>query len=174
MTTQVKLKTEFDLRINRAPYDFNAEKDLPPGFYEFLESLHREFTPRQLQAVHMRAEVLSRSHHGDLPNHLPKSVANRGVWKIALPNYIQDQRNQMTGPAEDTELVVKMLNSGAPGVMIDLEDSMANHGVNLEKGIENSLKALHGDLVYYDKKREREVSINPSTTVTMIRVRGLH
>jgi len=25
-----------------------------------------------------------------------------------------DQRNQMTGPADDHELVVKMLNSGAP------------------------------------------------------------
>jgi len=28
---------------------------------------------------------------------------------------VQDQRNQMTGPADDAELVVKMLNSGAPG-----------------------------------------------------------
>ena len=32
----------------------------------------------------------------------------------------------MTGPADDAELVVKMLNSGAPGVMLDLEDSMVN------------------------------------------------
>ena len=32
----------------------------------------------------------------------------------------------MTGPADDAELVVKMLNSGAPGVMLDLEDSNAN------------------------------------------------
>ena len=80
----------------------------------------------------------------------------------------------MTGPADDAELVVKMLNSGAPGVMIDLEDSMANAWENLQIGYENSLAALHGKLSYNDKKREREIAINESTTVLMIRVRGLH
>src|SRR6185437_2358453 len=49
----------------------------------------------------------------------------------SLPDWCADQRNQMTGPADDAELVVKMLNSGAPGVMLDLEDSMANTWSNL-------------------------------------------
>ena len=43
----------------------------------------------------------------------------------------------MTGPADDAELVVKMLNSGAPGVMLDLEDSLANQWPRLELGIRN-------------------------------------
>ena len=50
----------------------------------------------------------------------------RRGWRIQLPEWCQDQRNQMTGPADDAELVVKMLNSGAPGVMLDLEDSIVN------------------------------------------------
>ena len=100
--------------------------------------------------------------------------ATRAGWKIALPKWAEDQRNQMTGPADDAELVVKMLNSGAPGVMIDLEDSMANAWENLQSGYENSLAALRGELRYYDKKREKEASIEESTTVLMIRVRGLH
>ena len=52
----------------------------------------------------------------------------------------------MTGPADDAELVVKMLNSGAPGVMLDLEDSMANTWRSTVVGITNILKALKGDL----------------------------
>ena len=54
------------------------------------------------------------------PNKLPASAATAEAWRIELPEWCQDQRNQMTGPADDAELVVKMLNSGAPGVMLDL------------------------------------------------------
>ncbi len=174
MTMQAKMEKKFDSRINHAPSNFDAEKNLPKGFYEFLIELHKEFTPRQQDLARKRGEILADSHRGNLPNYLAESEATKGVWKIELPDYIKDQRNQMTGPADDGELVVKMLNSGAPGVMIDLEDSMANAWGNLEKGIENSLKALHGELNYYDKKREREVSINESEIASMIRVRGLH
>jgi malate synthase len=175
MMTQTKLEKKFDSRINHAPDGFDAKKDLPEGFYEFLETLHVKFTSRQHQLVKKRAEVLADSHAGNSPSHLLlASEAAKSDWKIALPKYVEDQRNQMTGPADDAELMVKMLNSGAPGVMIDLEDSMANAWTNLERGIENSLKALHGELTYYDKKREREVATGESQTVTMIRVRGLH
>jgi len=172
--TQTKAEREFDPRINHAPPDFDARKDLPKGFYEFLESLHREFSPRRQELAKKRAEVLTASHNGVLPNYPPISVAAKGDWKITLPKYIEDQRNQMTGPADDAELVVKMLNSGAPGVMIDLEDSMANRWKNLEKGIENSLSALHGELTYFDKKRDKETAIKDGETVILVRVRGLH
>lgn len=165
---------KFDPRINHAPADFNAKKDLPEGFFEFFIDLHKKFTQRQQDFARKRAEVLAESHKGSLPNHLPVSEINTGDWKIELPVFCQDQRNQMTGPADDAELVVKMLNSGAPGVMIDLEDSMANTWENLEQGIANSLKALHGELTYYDKKREKEISILESSTVIWTRVRGLH
>jgi malate synthase len=66
-----------------------------------------------------------------------------------------------------------MLNSGAPGVMIDLEDSQANLWQNLKRGIRNAVDALHGELAYTGKKGER-VGIKPSSTVTFTRVRGLH
>ena len=96
------------------------------GFLEFLLPLHREFTPRQRHLIAKRERALAEAHRGNLPNYLPSSEATGGRWKIELPAWCRDQRNQMTGPADDAELVVKMLNSGAPGVMLDLENSMAN------------------------------------------------
>src|SRR2546429_9024724 len=80
----------------------------------------------------------------------------------------------MTGPGDDAELVVKMLNSGAPGVMLDLEDSVANAWPNIALGIDNIIAALRGQLTYHDKKRDRDVSINDSKTVIYTRPRGLH
>jgi len=172
--TQATLEKRADLRINRAPADFTATAQRPQGFVELLAALHSEFTPRQRELVKKRREVLADAHGGMLPIFRAPSQATSGDWRIEIPAFCADQRNQMTGPADDAELVVKMLNSGAPGVMIDLEDSMANVWENLEAGITNSLAALHGELTYFDKKREREVAINDSPTVIWVRVRGLH
>ncbi len=109
-----------------------------------------------------------------MPSYLPPSAATTTHWGIELPSWCRDQRNQMTGPADDAELVVKMLNSGAPGVMLDLEDSMANTWEHLMLGHENIVAALYGALTYQDDKRGAAVGIRPSETVVWNRVRGLH
>ncbi|MEW6210390.1 MAG: hypothetical protein AB1631_18630 [Acidobacteriota bacterium] len=163
-----------DVRINSAPEGFDGERDLPRGLMDFLTGLHREFTPRQRALAAKRAQALARAHAGYLPEHFPQTEVNTAEWKIALPAWCQDQRNQMTGPADDAELVVKMLNSGAPGVMLDLEDSMANRWLNLTRGIENTLEALRGSLTYFDSKRGQSVAIKKSDAVIWIRPRGLH
>jgi malate synthase len=146
---------------------------LPPGFLAFLEPLHRHFTPRQQLLVARRDEALHQAHRGRLPGHVESNGAG-GDWRIELPDWCRDQRNQMTGPADDAELVVKMLNSGAPGVMLDLEDSLANSWECLLRGAGNLLGALRGTLTYFDKKRNRAVSIAESSTAIWVRPRGLH
>lgn len=161
-------------RMNTAPPGFDPERDLPPGFWEFYPPLHRAFAARRQTLAAHRLRTLAAAHHGRLPDHLPPSAATTGDWRITLPAWCRDQRNQMTGPADDGELVVKMLNSGAPGVMLDLEDSMANDWPNLMLGIRNILAALAGTLTYEDRKRGRTVGIEPGPTVIWNRVRGLH
>src|SRR5437867_13269620 len=99
-----------DPRINTTPPDFDPAADLPEGFLDFLLPLHREFTPRQQELAARREQVLAEAHKGNLPNHLPPSQATDSDWRIDLPDWCADQRNQMTGPADDAELVVKMLN----------------------------------------------------------------
>ncbi|MFQ5724695.1 MAG: hypothetical protein ACE5G6_09390, partial [Terriglobia bacterium] len=161
-------------KMNTAPPELDSRRDLPQGFLEFLLPLHEEFTPRQQALVAKRAAVLAAAHRGRLPGTLPASPATTTDWRVELPDWCQDQRNQMTGPADEADMVVKMLNAGAPGVMLDLEDSLANFWPHVARGIENILSALRGDLRYYDQKRKKEVSIQPSQTVIWIRPRGLH
>src|SRR5262245_50507661 len=132
--------------MNSAPPGFQPEGRRPAGFWAFYAPLHRWFAPRQQALAAARLTALAAAHHGTLPDHLPPSEATSGGWHITLPAWCQDQRNQMTGPADDADLVVKMLNSGAPGVMLDLEDSMANAWPNLMLGIRNIQSALSGDL----------------------------
>ena len=147
---------------------------LPEGFTEFYAPLHSRFTPWQQELIAKRKRVLQAAHEGRLPQYLAPSEATTTDWKITLPGFAKDQRNQMTGPADDAELCVKMLNSGAPGVMLDLEDSMANSWDRLQLGIANVHAALRGKLTYFDKKRNTEVAIKDSPTVTFTRARGLH
>jgi malate synthase len=172
--SQMSLTLEPLQAMNSAPDDFDAVRDLPAGFLEFLLPLHRSFTPRQRELLDKRTAALAASHQGRLPNYLAPSPATREAWKIALPAWCQDQRNQMTGPADDAELVVKMLNSGAPGVMLDLEDSTANTWSHVMQGIANILAALRGELTYFDRKRNCTVGIHPGDTVISLRPRGLH
>src|ERR1700740_2615083 len=160
--------------VNTAPSTFDAARDLPAGFLEFLAPLHAALTLRQRALIVRRETALREAHAGKQPNFLPPSVSTMQTWEIELPDWCFDQRNQMTGPADDAELVVKMLNSGAPGVMLDLEDSNANTWEHLTAGIHNVLEALAGRLTYFDKKRDRTVSIQPSKTVLFTRPRGLH
>jgi malate synthase len=160
--------------MNVAPAGFAIERDLPAGFAAFYLPLHKRFTPVQQALVRARKDRLARAHAGDLPTYAQPSEATTSAWRIALPAWCADQRNQMTGPADDAELCVKMLNSGAPGVMLDLEDSMANTWEHLMLGHRNIVAALYGKLSYQDPKRGGEVSIEPSATVVWNRVRGLH
>jgi malate synthase len=159
---------------NSAPADFDAARDLPAGFLEFLAPLHAALTLRQRALIARRDYALAEAHAGKLPDYLPPSVATTNSWRIELPAWCSDQRNQMTGPADEADLVVKMLNSGAPGVMLDLEDSTANSWEHNSRGIKNILEALAGRLTYFDRKRNKTVGINPSKTVIFTRPRGLH
>ena len=114
-------RSQYGTRVNTAPPNFDPKNALPKGFLEFLLPLHAQLTLRQQDLIRQRAAVLRASHQGQKPNYLPPSEATTTDWTVPLPDWCTDQRNQMTGPADDAELVVKMLNSGAPGVMLDLE-----------------------------------------------------
>jgi malate synthase len=160
--------------MNCAPSNMNPRKDLPAGFYDFVLPLHKKFTPWQQRLVAQRADALELSHRGNPPNYLPVSEATTSDWRITVPEWCADQRNQMTGPADDAELTVKLLNSGSPAVMIDLEDSTANAWENILLAVKNTIAAYKFELSYEDRKRGKKVAVQRSKTVTWVRPRGLH
>ena len=160
--------------MNYAPADLNPQRDLPKGFFDFLLPLHRQFTPRQQKIAAKRKEVLQQSHGGHPPDYLPASEATKSDWHIEVPEWCADQRNQMTGPADDAELSVKLLNSGSPAVMLDIEDSTANTWEHIMLAIKNTIAAYKYELSYDDKKRQKKVTVQRSKTVTWVRPRGLH
>jgi malate synthase len=160
--------------MNYAPADLNPQRDLPKGFFDFLLPLHRHFTPQQQKIAAKRKEVLQKSHGGHPPDYLPASEATKSDWHIEVPDWCADQRNQMTGPADDAELTVKLLNSGSPAVMLDIEDSTANTWEHIMLAIKNTIAAYKYELSYDDKKRQKKVAVQRSKTVTWVRPRGLH
>ncbi|MGB6412392.1 MAG: hypothetical protein WBF19_03515, partial [Candidatus Cybelea sp.] len=144
--------------MNVAPAGFTLDGGIAKGFTEFFLPLHKRFTPDAQRLTRERAERLARAQAGELPSYLPESQASESTWRIDLPIWCADQRNQMTGPADDAELCAKLLRSGAPGVMLDLEDSIANTWEHLMTAHRNALDALYA----------------ASGTVVWTRVRGLH
>ncbi|HEX8941114.1 MAG TPA: hypothetical protein VF763_13215 [Candidatus Limnocylindrales bacterium] len=163
---------EYGLGPNRAPRDASAS--LPAGFLDFLAPLHARLTPRQQRLVARRRARLLAAHGGQQPEHRPSLAPPERRRPVELPDWVGDQRNQMTGPADDAELSVKLVNSGAPGVMLDLEDSMANAWPHLRAGVANAVAALHGELSYEDRKRGRTVRVEQGPTAIFVRPRGLH
>ena len=163
-----------DPRMNTAPPNLDRERSFPKGFLDFVTPLHRRFTPLQRQLIDARTRALQQSLAGKMPDYLPPSEATKSDWKIEVPEWCADQRNQMTGPGDDAELSVKLLNSGSPGVMLDVEDSTANTWENQQLALQNIVACLQGTLSYFDKKRNQQVSIKPSKTVIWVRPRGLH
>lgn len=174
MNTAANLILEDQLNPSLVLHAGERATDLSPAFLEFLLPLHRRFTPWQQRLQAARCERLAAANLGKKPDYLTVSEATTAKWRIAVPDWCSDQRNQMTGPADDAELVVKMLNSGAPGVMLDLEDSMANRWENQRQGVNNILAALDGTLTYSDRKRGTDVGIKPGRTAIWLRARGLH
>jgi malate synthase len=143
---------------------------LDRNFHKFFQKLAIRFVPYQKKIKKLREDRLTRAFSGSMPNYLNCSFAN---WEVDLPSWLEDQRNQMTGPADNNELIVKLLNSGAPGVMLDLEDSMRNDGTNLLMAHDLIKSALYGTLTYTGKDY-KQVKIQRGQTVAFIRPRGLH
>jgi malate synthase len=160
--------------MNCAPSNLNHRTDLPRGFFDFLVPLHKQFTPWQQTLAAKRVDALELSHRGHPPNYLPATEATDPGWRIDLPEWCADQRNQMTGPADDAELTVKLLNSGSPAVMLDLEDSTANTWEHILGAVKNTVAAYNYELSYDDKKRGKKVSVQRSKIVSWVRPRGLH
>jgi malate synthase len=152
-----------------------ASHYLDKDFYKFLARLESYgFSRRQKRLARDRLDSLVRSREGRKPEYRDVTKTS---WQAKLPDWMRDQRNQMTGPASDAKLCVKMINSRSPGVMLDLEDSMANTGDILLGAHDNVKLALRGQLGWQAKADDLNSVVmmdKDSPSVIFTRIRGLH
>ncbi len=135
---------------------------------EFFLPLHRAFEPRRRALLDARRKALAAAHEGRLPAYLPDSEATTGTWRLSVPAWAKDQRNQITGPADNAKLLVAMCNTKDPGCMPDGEDSITTDWANVRAAHRNVVAAIRGELSFKDAK------IKPSAQVMFYRPRGLH
>src|SRR5260370_5517309 len=80
------------VKINSAPADFDAARDLPEGFLEFLAPLHAALTMRQRALIARRDYALAEAHAGKVTSYLPPSVVTNNSMHVQLPTWCADQR----------------------------------------------------------------------------------
>jgi len=111
------------------PNQFRPPDFDPPAISEEVSGvycpLHAALSCGQRALFARRQYALAEAHADKLPDYLPPSVATRIPGASSCPPGARSAQSDDC-PADDADLVVKMLNSGAPGVMLDLEDSTAN------------------------------------------------
>jgi malate synthase len=138
-------------------------------YLKIFRKLHEAFEPRRADLLRLRAEALAQAHSGRLPGYRPDSEATTGKWKLSVPAWAKDQRNQITGPADNVKLLVAMCNTKDPGCMPDGEDSITTDWANVRAAQDNVIAAIKGELAFEGKK------VDPSSPQVMFyRPRGLH
>ncbi len=149
-------------------------QDAPsPELLEFFLRLHHAFESRRRLLLDARRRVLADAHGGREPGYLPPSEAVAGKWRLSVPEWAQDQRNQITGPADNAKLLVAMCNTKDPGCMPDGEDSITCDWSNVRAAHRNTAAAIKGTLTYTDPAG-KTAKIRPSSQAMFYRPRGLH
>lgn len=150
------------------------DEDAPSAeLLDFFLPLHRRFETRRQALLKARRDSLAAAHAGRMPGYLPESEATTGTWSVAVPAWARDQRNQITGPADNAKLLVAMTNTADPGCMPDGEDSITTDWKNVRAAHRNVVAAIKGELSFTDAAGKTS-RIKPSSQVMLYRPRGLH
>ena len=150
-----------------------------------IVQLHKEFQVDRKHLLENRNERQKIYDTGNLPQFDKNSEATTTSWKIkSIPSDLQKRRVEITGPINDTKMVINMLSRNAQGhradmAMLDFEDSMKPSWSNVVDGLENVMGAAKGNLQFHKKDSNGEIlktyALNPEDMAgVMVRVRGLH
>jgi malate synthase A len=163
--------------VNQRTLDLFEER-----FLRLLTTLHRNLETRrgQLLAVRLRHQISY--DQGSVPR--TESINSESLnpeWKISsIPEDLLIRRVEITGPVNDTKMVINMLSRTTDGAradmaMLDFEDSMYPSWDNVIDGYYNVIGASIGKLSYQQNTTSKKYKLNPKDMAgLMVRVRGLH
>lgn len=161
---------------NATPPPSAVYKDIiSPAALDFVAELTRLFRPRVHQLLQARKERQNEFDAGGHPDFFPETKKIReGQWVAApLPADIQDRRVELTGPADDTKMVIGALNCGANVYMTDFEDSLAPTWENVLRGQLNLYHAVRRTLSFTDSAG-KVYKLNSKLATLFVRPRGWH
>src|SRR6202050_3339459 len=160
--------------ISRRPVE-RGDEVLTPVALELLASLHRQFNPRRLQLLALRARRQADIDRGVLPDFLPETAQIRADdWRIAaVPDDLVDRRVEITGPT-DRKMVVNALNAQVSTFMADFEDSCSPTWENLIHGQVNLGDAIRRRIDHVDPVSGKSYRLNERIATLIVRPRGWH
>jgi malate synthase len=151
-------------------------------FLKLLTTVHRKMEIRRNQLLAVRRRHQQYYDQGGIPRtDTINSESQKSDWKVAsVPEDLKVRRVEITGPVNDTKMVINMLSRNADGAradmaMLDFEDSMFPSWENVIDGYYNVIGAASSKLSYQKDKESKVYTINPEDMAgLMVRVRGLH
>ena len=175
------------VEIREAAWTPAARETFTPPALELLADLHRRLDPKRRELLAARARRQAAWDGGALPGRRygPVSDRARGDWSIApLPDDLLERRVEITGPINDTKMVINMLSRNDDGMradaaMLDFEDSMMPSWGNVVRGLANLRAAAAGSLRFVKPaaagQPEKVYELDPDDMpLLMVRCRGLH
>jgi malate synthase len=159
---------------------------LTPEVVRILAALHRQLEPERQRLLQEREVRQGAYDRGVVPTYLAQdSEAVQGEWRVApVPPDLQRRRVEITGPANDTKMIIKMLSRNEAGhradcAMVDFEDSMKPTWENVVDGVHNVAAAARQALTFVKPGEgggpEQLYTLDPGDMAKLlVRVRGLH
>ncbi len=167
--------------------DGDLERLLPPAALSLVARLHRQLEGSRRALLDARRERQANWDAGATPGFVahPDSEHVAGDWRVRpLPADLQKRRVEITGPINDSRMVINMLSRGADGAradcaMLDFEDSMCPLWANVLAGVNNLIGAVDGNLEHHrpatHDRPAKLYRLDPEDmAVIMVRCRGLH
>ncbi len=185
MTTNTKNQKPLGVMIAPGAANPSAVSLINDEVKEILMICHRELNGQRLNLLAERKNRQKKYDAGRLPTFEEYHPASEQVWKVApIPEDLLERRVEITGPINNTKMVINMLSRTADGAradmaMLDFEDSMKPNWNNVIDGVLNIIGVAQGDLKFVqpgnEGKPEKIYQINPQDMAhPMVRIRGLH
>jgi malate synthase len=156
------------------PIQAGHEGILTAEVLAFIAELQRRFGATRGALLQARQTRQALFDSGVEPDFLPETIGIRqGEWQVApCPPDLQNRKVEITGPV-DRKMMINALNSGAPGFMVDFEDSNTPTWENLLDGHVNLTDAIERT-ISFQQDDGRSYKLNPTVATMLLRPRGWH
>ena len=143
-----------------------------PEFHQFVDEMNSRFGGSRDILLQNRSVCDSKLSLRQDTAHIRNDMSWMGA---ETPPDLKDRFVEITGPLNDTKMVVNALNSGANGYMGDMEDSLSPSWSNIIGGMDNVYQAVRNKLQHKTDAKTYKLEDTFHNSATFhLRPRGLH